>query len=272
MSTAREKIINQLTAMGIAPKRSLGQNFLVSEQVIDKIIRASESFCADQIIEIGPGLGALTQKLKTLTTHFSVVELDQAFSEYWRTEGLTVFEVDALDMDWIKTFQGNKNLLVSNLPYQISSRIVVDFSTLNVDVQGMILMFQKEVAERITAKPSSKDYGLLSVIAQSFWNITLVTNAGMQDFYPAPQVGSRVLKFTYKVGTKEQLLDKNGTFLKLVKAAFSQRRKFLIKNLTAQFSHIDFQTVFDRLKIDKMIRAEAVSIELYSQLYKAITS
>lgn len=268
MSTAREKVLKQLEAFGISPKRSLGQNFLVSEGVIDKIVNSAKNFNADQIVEVGPGLGALTSKLIEFSPTLKVIELDKTFAEHWRNKGLEVFEIDALATDWNQVLTGHNNLLVSNLPYQISSRIVVDLSTLPVKLNGMILMFQKEVAERITSKPSTKEYGLLSIIAQSFWNITLVTNAGMQDFYPAPQVGSRVLKFVYKVGSKELLLDESGLFLKLVKAAFSQRRKFLIKNLSSNFSHIDLGAIFEKLKIDPKIRAEAVSVETYLELYK----
>ncbi len=270
MSTAREKILKQLESFGISPKRSLGQNFLVSENVIGKIVQSAQNFGADQILEIGPGLGALTVHIKDYAPQFSVIELDKTFAEHWRSQGLSVLEMDALHANWGEIFVGKKSLLVSNLPYQISSRIVVDLSTLPVNLGGMILMFQKEVAERITAKPSTEDYGLLSVIAQSFWNITLVTNAGMQDFYPAPQVGSRVLKFVSKPNSKEQLLDTQGLFLKLVKAAFSQRRKYLIKNLRAHFSHIDFDALFLALKIDPKIRAEAISPEMYLELYKSM--
>ncbi len=270
MSTAKERILKQLESFGISPKRSLGQNFLVSEGVIGKIIQSAQHFGADQIVEIGPGLGALTTHLKSFDIPFSVIELDKTFAEHWRTQGLSVLEIDALQANWQTLFVGKKSLLVSNLPYQISSRIVIDLSTLPVNLGGMILMFQKEVAERINAKPSTEDYGMLSVIAQSFWNITLVTNAGMQDFYPAPQVGSRVLKFVYKPNSKEQLLDSNGLFLKLVKAAFSQRRKFLIKNLKGHFSHVDFDALFEKLKIDPKIRAEAISPQMYLELYKAM--
>src|SRR5690606_31810692 len=99
-----------------------------------------------------------------------------------------------------------------------------------------------------------------------------VTNAGMQDFYPAPQVGSRVLRFSKKSPPQSNLLDKEGLFLRLVKAAFSQRRKFLIKNLKAHFSHFDFDALFDQLNLDKTIRAEAVPVERYASLYNALKS
>lgn len=271
MSNAREQILLKLQDFGISPKRSLGQNFLISETVISKIINSVEHLKPEYVVEIGPGLGALTEKLVKLTDKMSVIELDRVFSEHWRKQGLNVLEKDALDINWSE-FPDNF-VLVSNLPYQISSRIVVDMSVGSNPPKGMVLMFQKEVAERIVARPKNKEYGLLSVIAQSFWQIDVVTNAGMQDFYPAPQVGSRVLRFRKKADRHDKLLrDKKDIFLGLVKSAFAQRRKLLVKNLNAFNSAIDWKTTLENLKINTMARAEELSIDQFEALYEVVAS
>lgn len=178
--------------LGAAPKKSLGQNFLVNENTSQRIADWANS-TGNSLIEIGPGLGALTYKLdKTKLIH--LLEIDRAFSTHWREEGYPVTEGDALDFDW-NSVEKNGTTLVSNLPYQISSRIVIDRSIGPTSVNRMILMFQKEVAERITCGPKSSDYGMLSVFSQAHWKVEKFLDAGPKDFYPPPQVGSRVLSF-----------------------------------------------------------------------------
>lgn len=248
------------------PKKSLGQNFLVNPEVIRKILTKVKDLKPNKIVEIGPGLGAITEPLLELNIPIVLIELDTKFASYWREKGIKTIEADALSVNWIDLHEGNTYLLVSNLPYQISSSIVIDRSVCDDLSDKMILMFQKEVAQRITAAKSTKDYGLLSVIAQIFWKIHKVCDADPKSFYPSPNVVSRVLCFERKnlfSGNKKE-------FLRFVKAAFAQRRKLLIKNISAIFSEDKILKVFKGLSIKEKARAEELSPEellnLFTQL------
>lgn len=260
----KETTLERMNLMGIAPKRSLGQNFLVSEAVVQKIIDKAK-LSEDAIIEIGPGLGALTDQLVRLGRPYKAVELDKKFADYWRSMGIEVVEGDALTIDWSLIVQ-HPSVLVSNLPYQISSRLVVDMSFWELPLRRMILMFQKEVAERIMAAPRSAEYGLLSVVSQIFWKVERVTNAGTHDFMPPPNVTSRVLEFQAKIGTPP----KDEKLLKFIKLAFGKRRKFLTNNLESSYDHNVLIEALKALGHGEKIRAEELSpkqfVELFNQL------
>jgi len=260
-----EKVKQHLAALGASPKRALGQNFLVSEHVIEKILTQARSFQAEYIIEVGPGLGALTESLLKMTPNLHVIELDSAFAANWREQGLNVTEQDALHVDWSKLLQNKKTLFVSNLPYQISSSIVIERCLGPDCIYAMILMFQKEVAQRIMASPKTSEYGLLSVIAQASWNVRTLLEAGTKDFYPSPKVASRVLVFE----RKEIDFDPN-VLLKVVKAAFAQRRKMLTKNLLALNSQVDWEKVLIALGLNPKARAEELAPKDYIALVGAL--
>lgn len=270
MSTARERLQEVQEALGIAAKKSLGQNFLVSDVVIERIIQKARSFQPESLIEIGPGPGALTYFLRKMECPFQVIELDRVLAQYWREQGLNVVEADALQWDWAPILQASgKKVLVSNLPYQISSSIVIERSLDAAGLDHMVLMFQKEVAQRMVAKPKTENYGLLSVIAQNFWKMETVTEAGPRDFSPPPKVASRVLAFT----KKPSLVQNRKTYLQFVKAAFAQRRKLLKKNLSVLFqqrSVSEDQLVgwLRDLGFPETARAEELSPEQFVLLYK----
>ncbi len=259
--TAAERLENRMSELKIFAKKSLGQNFLVSDGVIARILQATDDFKHKRIVEVGPGCGALTDLLREKYTDLKLIELDRELVEFWKAQNLEVISGDALQIDW----QFAKDyLLVSNLPYQISSSLVIDQS-LNKDLLvGMILMFQKEVAQRIRATCQTEHYGMLSVIAQEFWTIETVCDAGPRDFKPPPKVASRVLKFTPKFSS---VVDRQ-QYLSFVKACFKQRRRVLTTNISSLDSQFDrsrlLQWCADQKKSDK-IRAEELSpVELNS--------
>ena len=168
------------------------------------------------MVEIGPGLGALTDILIQSDFKYQAIELDKSLFDYWKEQGLDIINEDALRINW-STIQAET--LVSNLPYQISSSIVIDRSVEPCNIQSMVLMFQKEVAQRIRAQAKTDAYGLLSVIAQEFWNIETVCDAGPKDFSPPPKVASRVLKFSLKPND----IENRSHYLRFVKMCFQQR-------------------------------------------------
>ena len=269
MSTARERLKDVQEALGIAAKRSLGQNFLVSDHVIEKIIQKARALEAKNLIEVGPGPGALTFFLRQFPANFKVIELDRVLAQYWRDQGLDVTEADALKIDWQQFYTvPGKKVLVSNLPYQISSSLVIERSLDMNGLDHMVLMFQKEVAQRIAAKARSENYGMLTVMAQTFWKTETVTEAGPRDFDPPPNVASRVLAFT----ARPTVVLNAKAYLNFVKSAFAQRRKLLKKNISSLCQQ---KGIADELLVTwllamgftETVRAEELSPEQFVQLY-----
>ena len=264
--SAKQRLDVVLAELGIeVAKKSLGQNFLISDFVIDKIVKAADDFTYEQLLEIGPGAGALTNGLRAKGKPMRAIELDRKFAEHWRNQGLEIIEADALRVPWHE-WDLSKTLLVSNLPYQISSSLVIDRSLDEKSLVGMVLMFQKEVAQRIRANFSTEHYGLLSVIAQNFWEVSLVSDVGPGDFWPPPKIASRVLKFIPKIET--QLNRKK--FLSFVKQGFSQRRKVLRKNLSSILNEeqlTKLQTWIEAQGLNPQARAEELTPAQWRELF-----
>ncbi len=269
MSQSRERLEQTLQELGILAKKSLGQNFLVSDLVIERIINQVKQFQPEVLIEVGPGPGALTYFLQQMNVPLTLIELDRVIAAYWRERGVPVIEEDALRLDWSQFYSDKKVVFVSNLPYQISSSIVIDRSLEDRGVEHMVLMFQKEVAQRIRAPAKSEHYGLLSVIAQTFWKTEMVTEAGPRDFSPPPRVASRVLCFT----RLQSDVKNREAFLKFVKAGFAQRRKLLKSNLSGLLNQkklTEEQLIgwLAEMGFKETARAEELSPAQFVRLYK----
>lgn len=244
-------------------KKSLGQNFLISDGVINKILAAVDDEKPKRVIEIGPGCGALTDILTERYKDLTLIELDRNLAEFWRSRNFKVIEEDALQMSW--NFSAD-HLLVSNLPFQISSSLVIDRSLDETQLRAMILMFQKEVAQRIRAVQQTEHYGMLSVIAQEFWCIETICDAGSREFKPAPKVSCRVLKF---IPRKSNIADKK-QYLHFVKICFQQRRRVLSTNINALDNKFDKSKLSQWLvnnKKSEKIRVEELSPVEINSLY-----
>lgn len=270
-SSHRERIRSLLSELGASPKRSLGQNFLVSERAIERILLAVRGLNPSSLVEVGPGLGALTESLKGFAVPLQLIELDHLFCQYWEKQGLSVVEADALKLNWSALELPEGSCLVSNLPYQIAASLVVDRSLGPVSLSSMVLMFQKEVAQRLVASPSTKEYGFLSVVAQSFWHLEFLLEAAPNEFYPAPKVASRVMVFK-RFKDSPVPVDLAAGFLQFLKASFSHRRKRLMKNLLSKSSEFGinpggWEKLFDELQLDRMVRAEELSPAQHQELY-----
>ncbi len=258
-----------MAELGIEPKRSLGQNFLVSDSVVEKILMAAQPKDFVQTFEIGPGLGALTDLLAAQAQNIQLIELDRTFAEYWRTKEMQVHEMDALKFSWSGLdWAEGPHLLVSNLPYQISSRLVVDLSVCEPSFSRMVLMFQKEVAQRLLAAPKSSDYGLLTVVAQAFWRPRLVVEAGAVDFMPKPNVASRVVCFDRRPSPLRN--SERRDFLSFVKMSFANRRKKLLPKLTSFQDKARLAELFEITGVSVDCRAETLSPQQFIDLYFAL--
>jgi len=255
----------RLEAMGLHPKKAFGQNFLVNPQVIGKIIRAVQDTPHTDLMEIGPGLGALTEPLLKAGLKPRLIELDEDLVRHWRDQGYEVLFEDALRVNWNSLGLRSGSMLVSNLPYQISSSLVIDRCAGPEELQHMVLMFQKEVAQRLMAEPRTKEYGLLSVMAQLHFKMRKVSDCAPGDFFPPPKVASRVLAFERING-----VTLGPKFLSFLKQAFGFRRKFLLKNLRAVVDKSQLERlpeIMARCGLSAQVRAEELTPAQFVTLF-----
>jgi len=229
-----------LRSHGLSAKKSLGQNFLGEQKIAQKIVAAADLQKGDFVIEIGPGLGALTQYLMQSAQSVAAVELDGRLAALLREtlagEGnLRVIEADArkTDLDALAQEQGREDFkLVANLPYYITTPLLMHFLENSRGWKVMVLMLQKEVAARIMAAPGGKDYGALSLAVQYRARVEKILTAPPAVFLPRPQVESVVIRLTPLPGKAVAVADEK-LFFDLIGAAFAQRRKTLLNSLYA---------------------------------------
>jgi len=241
-------------------KKSLGQHFLKDENICKRIVGSLEKCAFENLLEIGPGAGALTKYLvKIPTINFKAVELDAEKVHYLVTnlpemKGKIIHE-NFLDVN--KPFEGNFTI-VGNFPYNISTQILFKILEWKNDVQCMVGMFQKEVAQRIAAKEGSKVYGISSVLTQAFFDVEYLFEVNERAFQPPPKVKSAVLRMKRK-STHIPMKSEEGFFL-LVKTAFNQRRKTLRNAVRKLFDEQTLtQEIFDK-------RAEQLSVDNFAAL------
>ncbi|MFH1381016.1 MAG: 16S rRNA (adenine(1518)-N(6)/adenine(1519)-N(6))-dimethyltransferase RsmA [Candidatus Omnitrophota bacterium] len=266
---------NELKALwketGFRPLKRFGQNFLIDKNIRDKILRQLEISPDDTVLEIGPGFGELTASLAGLAKRVIAVEVDHKLSGILRKKNILSKNVDLVEKDILKfdfeSLTGNKKIIVyGNLPYYITSPILEKFFKKISLVKCMYLVMQKEVAERILAKPGSKSIGRLSLFAQYYTDPSFMFVIGKNSFYPVPDVDSVMLKLDVpdrgKLSEKEE--DK---FFKVIKMAYSQRRKNLLNSLSGTgYSKDELSQILMKAGIDPNFRAENLSIEDFMRL------
>ncbi len=259
-------------------KKRLGQNFLVDGEIIQDIIEFAHIKPDDTVVEIGPGVGFVTEQLVKYAKKVIAIELDEeAIKELKKLEApnLEIIHNDVLKTD-LSTLTDGKFKVVANIPYYITSPIIAhllgevdDLNNKNRNkISDIILMVQEEVARRMVADENSsgKQYGLLTILSQFWADVEILRLVGRKSFYPAPKVNSAIVKLEVKTSPKLQLSDYS-FFRKVVKAAFAQRRKN-IKNclLSASFPKEKIIMSLANLGIDENIRGEKLSIEKFGML------
>ena len=254
----------------IARKR-FGQNFLIDQQVIADIVSAVAPSRADCVVEIGPGLGALTEPLLKKLDCLHVVEIDRDIIAHLRQRhtppNLIIHEGDALAFDFsaLVTDSGAKIKVVGNLPYNISTPLLFHLASFSDYVFDMHFMLQKEVVERMVAEPGTSDFGRLSVMLQYRFVMDWLLDVPPESFDPAPKVDSAVVRLIPR--PPEELTAKNeALFSTLVSAAFAQRRKMLRNNLKGILG----DTSFEELGISPTARAEELSVSDYIRIANAL--
>jgi 16S rRNA (adenine1518-N6/adenine1519-N6)-dimethyltransferase len=241
-------------------KKSLGQHFLIDKTVCEKIRAVLLEQPIEQLVEVGPGAGALTEFIYKIPTHsYKAIELDTEKVNYL-LHAYPDLAGKLINEDFLETaipFEGSF-VLVGNFPYNISTQIVFKVLEWKAQVPMMVGMFQKEVAERIAAKPHSKAYGILSVLAQAFYDVTYLFDVPPAAFNPPPKVDSGVIMFKRKANFPAMASEKS--FYHIVKMAFGQRRKMLRNPLKPYFTAAQLEDpIFTK-------RAENLTFEDYAAL------
>lgn len=279
--TSPRRIKSIMERYGFRFSKSLGQNFIIDDHVIDRITAGADIRPEDYVLEIGPGIGVMTDALCELAGKVVSIEIDSALIPVLKEtvghhDNLTVIHRDVLKVDLHELieshFEGKAPKLVANLPYYVTTPIVMKFLEERVPVTDLVIMIQKEVADRMMALPSTKAYGALSVAVQYFTEPSLVTKVGKGSFMPAPNVDSTVLRLKVREEAPVKLLSE-AVFFQTVKDAFGKRRKTLLNALSSgglKLTKAQASEALAQAGIAENTRGEALSIESFATLANKI--
>ena len=277
--SATKEIINKYS---FAFQKKFGQNFLIDSNVLESIIRGAEITKDDFVLEIGPGIGTMTQYLCEAARQVVAVEIDKmlipiledTLSEY---DNVEVINQDVLKVD-IKSLAEEKNngkpiKVVANLPYYITTPIIMGLFESGVPIDSITIMVQKEVADRMQTGPGSKDYGALSLAVQYYATAKVILNVSATCFMPRPNVGSAVIRLT---SHKKPVAVKNEKLMfDIIRASFNQRRKTLVNGLKnspeLSFSKEQIVKAIEKIGKPETIRGEALTLEEFAELANAFT-
>ena len=285
----REKLGNPKNTIEVIQKyqfafqKKFGQNFLIDPHVLDKIIGAAGVTKEDMVLEIGPGIGTMTQYLAEAAGKVVAVEIDnnlipilkETLADY---DNITIINEDILKVDIKKLaeeYNGGRPIkVVANLPYYITTPIIMGLFESNVPIDNITVMVQKEVADRMQVGPGSKDYGALSLAVQYYAEPYIVANVPPNCFIPRPNVGSAVIRLTRHKEMPVQVTDPKLMF-RLIRASFNQRRKTLHNGLNnapdISFTKEQIIAAIESLGVPATIRGEALDLKQFAQLANYFT-
>ena len=273
-----KKTIEVIQKYQFAFQKRFGQNFLIDAHVLEKIVSAAGITKDDCVLEIGPGIGTMTQYLAESAEQVIAVEIDtnllpilaDTLKDY---SNVKVINQDILKVDineLVKEYNNGRPIkVVANLPYYITTPIIMGLFESNVPIDNITVMVQKEVADRMQVGPGSKDYGALSLAVQYYASPYIVANVPPNCFIPRPNVGSAVIRLTRYQEPPVQVKDPKLMF-KLIRASFNQRRKTLQNGLNnspeISFSKEEITKAIESLGVSPSVRGEALSLEQFAQL------
>lgn len=272
---ATKEIINKYS---FAFQKKFGQNFLIDSNILENIVEAAEITKDDFVLEIGPGIGTMTQYLCEAARQVVAVEIDKmlipiledTLSEY---DNVEVINQDVLKVD-IKSLAEEKNdgrpiKVVANLPYYITTPIIMGLFESGVPIESITIMVQKEVADRMQTGPGSKDYGALSLAVQYYADAKVMLNVSASCFMPRPNVDSAVIKLTRHKESTVELKDEKLMF-QIIRASFNQRRKTLVNGVKnspeLNFSKDEIVSAIEAIGKPETIRGEALTLEEFAKL------
>jgi len=271
-----------LKAWNMKPKKHLGQNFLLNQALAETIVKCADLSARDRVLEIGAGLGAITLPAGRRAARLVAVEKDARLLDLLRTEvmvqqltNIDLVHQDILTLDF-KTFFGTgsaRGVVIGNLPYNLSSQVVVHLIESRAVIHRAVLMLQKEMAQRLIAPPGKRDYGRLSVMLQYCADVAVVAEAPARLFYPRPKVDSQVIRVVFKERIATPADDER-LLSRVVKAGFSQRRKTLRNAMAGNILQADHGRVEAWLAhagIDPRRRAETLTVAEFVHLANLIS-
>lgn len=277
MQYSPKKMQEILDSNNFKLKKQFGQNFIVDENIINSIINKADIDSDTLVIEIGPGAGSLTYKLAGSAKNVLCYEIDESVRDilFSNLEGYNNVEIIFGDflkanvIDDIKKYNYNKLYVVANLPYYITTPIIIKLIEDGIPVDKLVVMVQKEVGNRFKAEPKTKDYGSLSVFINYYFDVKKLLDVSRNVFIPKPNVDSIVVEFTKK---ENKLVVKNEElFFKLIKDSFNQKRKTIRNNLKDYNLEI-IENVLKKYSLDLQVRAEALPINIFIDIANALES
>ena len=263
---------NTLATLQTRPTKSLGQNFLHDETVAAWIVNQLDLRPEDHLVEVGPGLGALTEFALEQCSSTTLIEKDGRMADYLKERfeakpNVEVLHMDALDFDLRGLFQYGPTKVLGNLPYYVSSQVLFAFTAEPSPVGRLVFTLQKEMAERLSAEPSTKEFGAITLIVGRRWRVRYVRTLPGSVFLPAPNVESGVIVLTPR--DQSELPDCDGRlFNRLVKEGFAQRRKMLRKMLASH--NLDWPALCAAIGAEETVRGEALTLRQWVDLTRFV--
>lgn len=270
--TSPNEVRALLAELGHRPNRGLGQNYLIDANILDGIVQAAALDAGDRVLEVGPGLGALTERIIPHVAALTCIEKDKTMAGYLRKrfDGLTLIESDALDVDLTTLFTSGAEKVVANLPYSVASRLMVEMAECDIRPALLCLTIQKEVADRLTAEAGSRAYGVLSVLMGLFYSCRLVKKVSPSCFLPPPKVWSAVVRLERR-GALVNDKAEYARVKRIVKHCFSQRRK----QMSTSLKHLGVsnpEEVLEQVGVLGRERPERMEPAVWVELDRALQS
>ena len=267
--SANARTLAILKKFGISAKKGFGQNFIIDPSVVEKITRVAEISETSIVIEVGPGIGALTEQLALKAKSVTAFEIDPRCIEVLADTLSNFSNVTVILQDFLSVSDSDlppgELTLCANLPYYVTTPILFHIIEKLLRITSFTIMVQKEVADRFVAKPSTKDYNALSIIVQTLFDVKTVMHVSKAVFHPRPTVDSAVVRFVRK---QHVAIEDTERFFKFVKTTFTQRRKTIANNLKEISDSETIQTNLHRAGLDPSVRAEALSLADFYRLYE----
>lgn len=258
----------------IKMSKKLGQNFLIKRGIVDEIVKAADLHDGEPVLEIGPGIGTLTQGLAQSGANVTAIELDTRLLEVLDTTlaqygNVKIVHGDVLKLDVLSIMNHEPFKLVANLPYYITTPIIMSLLESQLPIERLVVMVQKEVALRMVAKPGTKDYGALSVAVQYYTKPDIVLDVPPKSFLPAPAVTSSVIRCVLRDKPPVDVIDER-LFFRVVKAGFAQRRKTFANTMkTTGLSKDRIEELLAKANIDGQRRGETFTLQEFADVANA---
>lgn len=258
----------------IKMSKKLGQNFLIKRGIVDEIVKAADLHYGEPVLEIGPGIGTLTQGLAQSGANVTAIELDTRLLEVLDTTlaqygNVKIVHGDVLKLDVLSIMNHEPFKVVANLPYYITTPIIMSLLESRLPIERLVVMVQKEVALRMVAKPGSKDYGALSVAVQYYTKPDIVLDVPPKSFLPAPAVTSSVIRCVLRDKPPVDVIDER-LFFRVVKAGFAQRRKTFANTMkTTGLSKDRIEELLAKANIDGQRRGETFTLQEFADVANA---